>query len=78
MACRKLCLLSSATFGVVLLMLSSFLLAAEAAKKKNEKKAHKIGKDITDYTDADVHRLLDQWDVSCCWLGLKCSRPIFA
>lgn len=50
-----------------------------AEKTKNKKKAGKIGKDIRDYTDADVHRLLDQWDVReklKCILTL-CSCPSY-
>ena len=48
----------------VILLLVTVLSGAEAETKKKQKNKVKIGKDITDYTDADVHRLLDQWDVS--------------
>ena len=48
---------------VAILLLAIAILCRVEAKKK-EKKAEKIGKDITDYTEADIHRLLDQWDVS--------------
>ena len=59
---------SSATFKVVLslfiiVQLLGALCSVNAGKPKGARKAQKIGKDITDYTDADVHRLLDQWDV---------------
>jgi len=46
----------------VVLLLVTVLCRAEAETKKKQKNKEKIGKDITDYTDADVHRLLDQWD----------------
>ena len=48
---------------VIFLLLVGVLCRGETGKSK-EKKTAKIGKDITDYTDADVYRLLDQWDVS--------------
>lgn len=32
--------------------------------KKKKEKSSKIGKDIMDYTEADMHKLLDQWEVS--------------
>lgn len=32
--------------------------------KKKKEKSNKIGKDIMDYTEADMHKLLDQWEVS--------------
>ena len=51
-------------FQVVVFLLFVGILCRTEAVKKKEKKTAKIGKDITDYTDADVHRLLDQWDVS--------------
>ena len=40
------------------------LLVLTSAKKDKDKKPDWAKKDIRDYTDADLERLLDQWDVS--------------
>ena len=32
--------------------------------KKKKEKSSKIGKDILDYNEADLYKLLDQWEVS--------------
>jgi hypothetical protein len=32
--------------------------------KKKDKEKTKIGKDVLDYTESDIYRLADQWDVS--------------
>lgn len=47
-------------FATVLCLLGQL----EAKKSKDEEKPAWAKKDIRDYTDADLERLLDQWDVS--------------
>ena len=64
MACLRVCTSRILVQVTVVLLLVTVLCRAEAETKKKQKNKEKIGKDITDYTDADVHRLLDQWDVS--------------
>lgn len=32
--------------------------------KNKKEKSSKIGKNVMDYTEADLHKLLDQWEVS--------------
>lgn len=32
--------------------------------KTKKEKSKKIGKNVMDYTEADLHKLLDQWEVS--------------
>lgn len=49
------------------LIFASLILAlvfTRAKKFKDDKKPEWAKKDIRDYTDADMERLLDQWDVS--------------
>ena len=64
MACLRVCTSRILVQVTIVLLLVTVLCRAEAETKKKQKNKEKIGKDITDYTDADVHRLLDQWDVS--------------
>ena len=47
---------------LALLMMSCVLASAETNKEEKEKK--KIGKNVLDYTESDIYRLADQWDVS--------------
>ena len=46
---------------MIALILCTFLRNAESTKKEKDKT--KIGKNVLDYTESDVYRLLDQWDV---------------
>lgn len=50
----------SALFFVLLL---SLVLIYHAKKFEEDKKPEWAKKDIRDYTDADMERLLDQWEV---------------
>jgi hypothetical protein len=36
----------------------------EPDPKKKKEKSSKIGKNIMDYNEADLYKLLDQWEVS--------------
>lgn len=56
---------SSKQFYFITLLVVCFVIAVESAKKtdENEKPAW-AKKKITDYSDADLERLLDQWNVS--------------
>lgn len=49
---------------LVLLLIASLSFFVEAKKSKEGEKPAWAKKDIRDYTDADLERLLDQWDVS--------------
>ena len=60
--------MASASMGLVfcislyLLLLSTRI---DCGKDKvKQEKAKKINKDVRDYSDVDVHHLLDQWNVS--------------
>ena len=57
----KLC-----SFLLLLLFLSGSFCAKgkKDSKKKTGKEKVKIGKNILDYNEVDMERLLDQWDVS--------------
>lgn len=46
------------------ILLVILLFAAIACAKKSEEKPAWAKKDIRDYSDADMERLLDQWEVS--------------
>ena len=53
------------TFLLLLMFLSSsFAAKKKDVKKKTGKVKEKIGKNILDYNEVDMERLLDQWDVS--------------
>jgi len=47
----------------VLISISVCDKAKESKKDKDVKAQEKIGKNILDYSDADMHKLLDQWEV---------------
>lgn len=49
---------------VLLVLLVPILLVNAGKKSKSEEKPAWAKKDIRDYNDADLERLLDQWDVS--------------
>ena len=49
---------------VVLVLISLFYTFASGEKEKKEKEKTKIGKDVLDYTESDIYRLAEQWDVS--------------
>jgi len=50
-------------FLVIFFLISIAFCAKSKEKKKNEKSKDKIGKNILDYTEADMQKLLDQWEV---------------
>lgn len=49
---------------LIVLLLASLSSFAIAKKFKEDEKPAWAKKDIRDYTDADLERLLDQWEVS--------------
>lgn len=49
---------------VVFFLFSLFYSFAQGETKKKDKEKTKIGKDVLDYTESDMYRLADQWDVS--------------
>lgn len=55
---------SSIVKCAILLYLTGFLINVCAKKTKDDEKPTWAKKDIRDYSDADMERLLDQWDVS--------------
>ena len=54
----------SVEFFIVLLVILVPILVNAGKKSKTEEKPAWAKKDIRDYNDADLERLLDQWDVS--------------
>lgn len=54
----------SATSRLIFLVPLLLIAFTHAKKFADEQKPDWAKKDIRDYTDADVERLLDQWDVS--------------
>ena len=57
-------------FAVFLCLLCRLTLT-DAKKSEEKEKPAWAKKDIRDYTDADLERLLDQWDVSYMLLYLR-------
>ena len=51
-------------FLVVLLEDGCFGKEKKPDPKNKKEKSSKIGKNVMDYTEADLHKLLDQWEVS--------------
>lgn len=51
-------------YTFLVLFIACFLVATYAKKKDNEDEPAWKKKKITDYSDADMERLLDQWNVS--------------
>ena len=49
---------------VVFGILSMFYSSVICETKEKGKEKTKIGKDVLDYTESDIYRLADQWDVS--------------
>lgn len=49
---------------VVFVLLAMFYTLASGETDKEEKEKKKIGKDVLDYTESDIYRLAEQWDVS--------------
>ena len=50
---------------VVFALLAMMLYAlASGESDKEEKEKKKIGKNVLDYTESDIYRLAEQWDVS--------------
>lgn len=66
MAAERSCMLKCFLFFVLLLMQNLFIEGKkqEKTKKESKERSNKIGKDVRDYNDADIYKLLDQWDVS--------------
>ena len=52
---------SFVVFALLAMMLYALALG-ESDKEEKEKK--KIGKNVLDYTESDIYRLAEQWDVS--------------
>lgn len=48
---------------ILLLVLASLLMTVNSKKPDKKDKPEWAKKDITDFTDADMERLLDQWEV---------------
>jgi len=46
-----------------MVLLASLLVFSDCKKSTDEKKPEWAKKDIRDFSDADMERLLDQWDV---------------
>jgi Chaperone for wingless signalling and trafficking of LDL receptor len=57
-------ILNSGKFTLFSALITILLCCAVAAKKKDGPKPDWAKKDIRDYSDADLERLLDQWEVS--------------
>ena len=60
----KFSLLFWTLFFIILVQDSCLGKEKKPDPKKKKEKSNKIGKNIMDYTEADMHKLLDQWDVS--------------
>ena len=56
--------MASKVLLVAVFIVCTFWGFAESSKDKEEKEKTKINKNILDYSESDVYRLLDQWDVS--------------
>lgn len=54
---------SSRKFQIISLLVVCLAIAASAKKKDGEEKPVWAKKSITDFSDADMERLLDQWNV---------------
>ena len=48
---------------VLLILYCTFSAGKDSKKGAGKEKDNKIGKDVLDYNERDVHKLLDQWDV---------------
>ena len=48
----------------IFVVVSMFYMFLTDETKNEKKEKTKIGKDVHDYTESDIYRLLDQWDVS--------------
>ena len=57
-------ILHSGKFTLFSALIAILLGCAVASKKKDGPKPDWAKKDIRDYSDADLERLLDQWEVS--------------
>lgn len=53
------------------ILLFSIILVVGVQAKKADDKPNWAKKDIRDYNDADMERLLDQWNVSTVFAGLR-------
>lgn len=62
--CSKFNLLFFVLFLTVILQDSCDGEKKKSEPKKKKEKSSKIGKNVMDYSEADMHKLLDQWDVS--------------
>ena len=62
--CLKFRLVLLALFLIVILQDSCLGKEKKAEPKKKKEKDKKIGKNVLDYTESDLYKLLDQWDVS--------------
>ncbi|KAJ7394046.1 Chaperone for wingless signaling and trafficking of LDL receptor [Desmophyllum pertusum] len=62
MAINSFSMLFWALFFIILLQDSLSWQREEARSKTKKEKSNKIGKDVMDYSEADLHKLLDQWE----------------
>lgn len=60
----KFSLLFWTLFLIILLQNSCLGKDKKPDPKKKKEKSSKIGKNILDYNEADLYKLLDQWEVS--------------
>ncbi|CAH3175833.1 unnamed protein product [Porites lobata] len=60
--CSKFNLLFFVLFLIVILQDSCDGEKKKSEPKKKKEKSSKIGKNVMDYSEADMHKLLDQWD----------------
>ena len=62
--CWKFTLFFLALVLIVILQDSCLGKEKKSDPKNKKEKSKKIGKNVMDYTEADLYKLLDQWDVS--------------
>ena len=62
--CLKFCLLFLVLFVIAILKNSCHGEEKKSEPTNKKEKSKKIGKNVMDYTEADLHKLFDQWDVS--------------
>ena len=61
---RKLVNMAFKRALVVFVLFSTFYAFIMCETDEEEKEKTKIGKDVLDYTESDIYRLAEQWDVS--------------
>ena len=75
----KFSLLFWTLFVIILLQNCCFGKDKEPDPKEKKEKSSKIGKNILDYNEADLYKLLDQWEVSIltCFFSLAASMQAY-